>query len=97
MGDSGAGVVTKDFIKESFPNWNAFKHAPKFVPGISGIEGDIASSGLKQIYYFIAKHYPGVNFSQFNFAYDYDRFSFLKLCLKNLKRTLIPRKSSEKG
>ena len=82
MGDSGAGIVTRDFVKESFPSWNAFKHAPKFVPGISDLERKVASSDFKQIYYFIAKHYPNVNFSQFNFAYDQGQIFFFEAMLE---------------
>ncbi len=71
VADSGCGVVTDDFFKNSFPNWNAQ------IPQIPGLAGkDILTLTIVDLYTAIAADYPNVRFAQQTSAFDKDQTSY---------------------
>ena len=70
LGDSGAGIITPSFLADSFPSWNAAKHLPSFVPGLSAAQLDLPKMVLGDVYHHIASHFPQFTFSQYNTAFD---------------------------
>lgn len=79
MGDSGAGVITRQFFKESFKNWNALKNTPDWIPEIDDFKDKWQDKTLSDIYTAVANYYPKSTFSQFNFSYDQGQIFFLEL------------------
>lgn len=70
LGDSGVGIITKEFFDQSFPNWNTTSYAPKWIPSLNPDLIDWKNLTLEELYVRLANHYPEVNLSQFNSAYD---------------------------
>ncbi|MCB9638788.1 MAG: pectinesterase [Myxococcales bacterium] len=70
VGDCGAGIVTRSFMKESFPSWKAEKVIPSWVPGLAPNEFDITEQDLGVLYVNVAKHYSNHIFGQYNTAFD---------------------------
>jgi hypothetical protein len=64
--DSGAGVITDEFFKESFPQWNALEAYPTFIPGLD----PSAFDELPQLYTAIGNHFTDMFLSQYNTTYD---------------------------
>ncbi|MCU0658350.1 MAG: pectinacetylesterase family protein [Polyangiaceae bacterium] len=65
FGDSGAGVITDDFFKLSFPSWRPQQH----FPGWLGVDFEQLDR-LSSLYNTITKAYPQDRFAQFNYRYD---------------------------
>lgn len=72
LADSGCGIVSDTFFKESFPNWNA--QLPTFVSGLAG--KDIQTLSIVDLYTAVAKDYPNVRFAQQNSAFDKDQTTY---------------------
>jgi len=72
VADSGCGVVSDSFFKESFPNWNA--QIPQQVPDLKG--KDPTTLTIVDLYVAISKHYPNVWFSEQTAAFDKDQTSY---------------------
>ena len=70
FGDSGAGVITDSFLKDSVPQWNALPSAPSWIPGMNPKKIDILGKDLGYVYKTIANHYPKQMFSQYNTLAD---------------------------
>lgn len=70
FGDSGAGVVTKQFFEESFPRWNAEPVFPTWMPALDPTKVDVKTLTLADLYATLATHYPQHHFSQYNTAFD---------------------------
>ena len=70
FGDSGAGVITKNFIKDSFPQWNALPAAPSWIPALDTKKVDLLSKDLGYIYTSVANFYKNQRFSQYNTVAD---------------------------
>jgi hypothetical protein len=70
MGDSGAGVVTKQFFEESFPNWNAEASFPTWIPTLDPTKVDVTTLSLVDLYATLSNHYEQHRFSQYNTAFD---------------------------
>ncbi len=68
LADSGCGIVTADFFKNSFPKWNAQ------IPQIPGLAGkDITTLTIDDLYTAIAADFPNVRFAEQTSAYDKDQ------------------------
>ncbi|MFN7131739.1 MAG: pectin acetylesterase-family hydrolase [Myxococcales bacterium] len=78
FGDSGAGVVTSDFFRDSFPRWDATRAAPAFIPTLDPATTDWQSLALPDLYARIGAFYPELRLSQFNTAYDETQVFFYK-------------------
>ncbi|MCK6509320.1 pectinacetylesterase family protein [Myxococcota bacterium] len=70
VGDCGAGIVTRSFMKESFPSWKAEKVIPTWIPGLAPDKFDITEQDLGVLYINVANHYKNHLFAQYNTAYD---------------------------
>ena len=74
IADSGAGVITQDFLERSLPNWNAEANIPEW---IEGLQRPAVELSLSEIYIEIANALPEARFSQYTSAFDADqRFYF---------------------
>jgi hypothetical protein len=69
VADSGCGVVTDDFFKNSFPNWNA--QIPRQVPALKN--KDILTLTIVDLYTAIGQAYPKMRISQQTTAFDDDQ------------------------
>ncbi len=71
MGDSGAGIVTADFVGKVRTQWNAEGAFPAFIPGLNPEENDVLQTNfLTSIYAQIGEFYPQSVLSQYNTLYD---------------------------
>ena len=71
MGDSGAGVVTADFVSKVRTQWNAEGAFPAFVPGLDPTKNDVLQTDfLTSIYARVGEFYPESVLSQYNTLYD---------------------------
>jgi len=72
--DSGAGIITDDFFKLSFPSWNASKNFPTFIPGVD----PTTLTRLPQLYDAIGKHFNDMFLSAYNTTYDENQYFYYK-------------------
>lgn len=72
VADSGCGVVSDSFFKDSFPNWNA--QIPQQVPDLAG--KDITKLTIVDLYAAIVKHYPKLRIAEQTTAFDKDQTSY---------------------
>lgn len=70
FGDSGAGVITETFFRDSFPSWNATPILPDWIEGLDPETVDIFSLELADLYRLIGGHSPDNIVSQYNTTYD---------------------------
>lgn len=70
FGDSGAGVITKDFFKASFPSWKAEQAFPSFIEALDPAKTDLRQKSLADLYIEVAKAFPNNRMSQFNRTRD---------------------------
>lgn len=71
IADSGCGIVTDNFFKDSFPNWNAQ------IPQIPGLAGkDILTLTIVDLYTAISDDYPNVRFAEQTSAFDQDQTGY---------------------
>ncbi len=70
FGDSGAGIITQDFFKASFPNWNAKPIFPTWISALDPSKVDVEKLTLVDLYAFLVAFYPQHQFSQYNTAFD---------------------------
>ena len=74
IADSGAGIITQDFLEMSLPNWDAETNIPDW---IEGLQRPIVELSLNDVYIEIANSLPEARFSQYTTAFDADqRFYF---------------------
>jgi len=66
FGDSGAGVITKTFLKDSFPVWNALATTPSWIPAFDPKKVNLLTKDMAYIYEAISNFYKSQVFSQFN-------------------------------
>lgn len=71
--DSGAGVITDTFLRDSLPNWNAQPNLPSFVPGL---EVPLIDLSLADLYIHIGQRFPAMRMAQTNTNYDQDQVFF---------------------
>ncbi len=70
MGDSGAGVITQDFLQRSFANWHAETNAPNWIEGLDPRDIDWKKMTLNDFYYRVGLYYPSLQLGQFNYLED---------------------------
>lgn len=75
LGDSGVGVITDSFFRDSFPSWNPWDAMPAWIPELDPEEIDYFELTLSDLYARVANYYPEQVFSQYTTAYD-DNQSF---------------------
>lgn len=68
LGDSGAGVITQEWLEQSFASWNAQTNFPAWIPEIQ--QADITTLTMNDIYIQVGRYYPQTVLSQFNTASD---------------------------
>ena len=73
MADSGAGVITQDFLERSLPNWEAEVNLP---PWIEGLQRPATELSLAEIYIEIARAHPEARFSQYTTSFDADQMFY---------------------
>ncbi len=70
LGDSGAGIITDDFMWQSFPVWQAGKMVPDWVDGLDPSYVNILELSLSDFYERIATFHAQARFAQFNSLLD---------------------------
>jgi len=70
FGDSGAGIITDNFLQDSFPVWNAVQMLPPWIPELDPATIDISEMSLNDIYTIVADFYPEHRLAQFNTVND---------------------------
>lgn len=76
FGDSGAGIITENFFRDSFPSWDAQAAFPSFIPELDPEQNDILDSQLPDLYAGIANHFPDRWMSQYNTIRDENQFFY---------------------
>lgn len=66
FGDSGAGILTPEFMSSGFPLWNVVANAPDWIPGLNPAEADFNKLALSDVYRAVAGYLPEARFAQFN-------------------------------
>tara|TARA_B100000787_G_scaffold164907_1_gene148160 strand:- start:179 stop:910 length:732 start_codon:yes stop_codon:yes gene_type:complete len=83
FGDSGMGIVTEEFVREAYPQWNTAEAFPwEIVPstlqgGRTNAEFAANNMSFLDFYYFAADTFPTVQWSQYSSAYDQNQAFFL--------------------
>jgi hypothetical protein len=70
FGDSGAGVVTEEFFRDSFPAWNAEGAFPSFIPELDPEQVELLDQNLVDLYAGIGNYFPEQRISQYDTAFD---------------------------
>jgi hypothetical protein len=70
FGDSGAGVITDEFFRESFPSWNATLAFPVFIPALDPEQVELLDQSLIDLYAGIGNYFGTQRISQYDSAYD---------------------------
>jgi len=73
LADSGAGIITEEFLANSLPNWNAETAIPSFIPALNR---PLTELSLADMYIEIGKHFPDVRLAQTGAQYDQDQIFF---------------------
>jgi hypothetical protein len=68
LGDSGAGVVSDEFLNESFPMWKAYDNRPDWIPELA--DAALEDLSLAKVYTYLANHYPDDTYAQYNTLND---------------------------
>ncbi len=74
LADSGAGIISDDFFRNSFPNWNAEEAVPEWIDGLGNV--DVLQLDIVDLYTKVANHYPNARYAQYNAAFDADQEFF---------------------
>jgi hypothetical protein len=83
FGDSGMGIVTRDFLTDAYPRWNTAAAFPwEIVPtslqaGRSNEAFAASNLSMPDLYRFSASTYPTVQWSQYSSAFDENQAFFL--------------------
>lgn len=70
FGDSGVGVVTKDFLKQSYAYWRPDLNAPSWIPSLDPSKVNWLNLKLNDMYMAIGQHYSDLPLSQFTYSLD---------------------------
>lgn len=68
LADAGNGVITQDFLLESFPNWNFQANLPKDVPELQEVLD--SNAGIVGYTELAANYYPDTNWAHYSTAFD---------------------------
>lgn len=77
FGDSGAGVMTGDFMQRVYQLWNLGAAAPAWIPELNPDRVDYTTLQIDDLYEHIARYYPTIRFAQYNHAEDFVQRLFL--------------------
>jgi hypothetical protein len=68
LADGGNGVITQDFLEDSFPNWNFAANLPPNIPGV----GDVLTNGTGIPGYteVVTGLYPNTTWAHYSTAFD---------------------------
>ena len=78
LGDSGAGIITQDFLNNGISQWALQNNVASWVPGLDP-STNWKKLSLNDLYLKIGKHYPNLQLSQFNYTLDENQFFFYEL------------------
>lgn len=73
LADSGAGIITDDFLTASLPNWNAQANLPPF---IDALQRPLAELSLPELYVAVGGHFPDMRLAQTATQYDQDQIFY---------------------
>lgn len=73
LADSGAGIITDSFLKDSLPNWNAMVALPSFIPAL---QRPLEELHLPDLYEAISAAFPTQRFAQTATQFDNDQIFF---------------------
>ena len=68
LADAGNGVITTDFLTNSFPNWNFAANLPTDIPGLSDVLTN--GTGIPGYTEIVANQFPNTTFAHYSSAYD---------------------------
>jgi len=68
LGDAGNGVITPDFLANSFGNWNFEANLPNDIPGV--LESISSGDGLPAYLEAVSNYYPTAKWANYSTAYD---------------------------
>ncbi len=77
IADGGSGVITDDFLANSFPNWNAEANMPLQLEGVRG--KPIEELTLSDFYIAVANAYPEMRVAQHTTAFDKDQIFYFSV------------------
>ncbi|WP_437590861.1 pectin acetylesterase-family hydrolase [Sorangium sp. So ce1000] len=72
--DSGAGIITEAFFRDSLPSWKPERAYPTWIPGVDPAE----LVRLPVLYEKIGAYYPELRLSQYNTVYDENQAFFFR-------------------
>jgi Pectinacetylesterase len=73
LADSGAGIMTDDFLVNSLPIWNAKASLPPF---IASLQRPLSELALPDLYAGVGAYYPQHRFAQTSTAFDSDQIFY---------------------
>ncbi|HSP97185.1 MAG TPA: pectin acetylesterase-family hydrolase [Candidatus Dormibacteraeota bacterium] len=68
LADAGNGVITTDFLTNSFPHWNFAANLPSDIPGLSDVLTN--GSGIPGYTEIVANRFPNTTWAHYSTAYD---------------------------
>lgn len=70
LGDAGNGVITQEFLKNEFPNWNFSANLPTYIPGVVGSFSGTSPTGMVGYIEAVAAYFPKTSWAHYATAYD---------------------------
>jgi len=74
LADSGAGIITDSFLKDSLPNWGAQASLPPFIDALA--KTSLEDLHLTDLYKAISSAFPGQRFAQTATQFDDDQIFY---------------------
>ena len=79
FGDSGTGIVTEDFLKQSYKYWKPELNAPTWIPDLDPSKVDWLGMTLTDFYLRVGNYYPKLPMSEFSYSIDENQIFFHEL------------------
>jgi hypothetical protein len=79
FGDSGAGVIGRNFRRDFMPNWQTESYAPSWIPSLDPQKINWYDLTILDFYKNIVDYYPEISFSQFSHSSDLIQTFFYKI------------------
>ena len=79
FGDSGAGVIGRNFRRDFMPNWQTESYAPSWIPSLDPHKINWYNLTILDFYKNIVDYYPKISFSQFSHSADLIQTFFYKI------------------
>jgi hypothetical protein len=70
VGDCGAGIITDNFLQDSFPVWNALQTLPHWIDELDPARRDFSTMELKDLYSEVGNFYGDQTVGQYNTVFD---------------------------